>query len=249
LKNYKLKIFCDFDGTVTKNDVWVAALSRFINDKEKWDVVCQKFGTLEITARECIRRELELVQGFDFDLFNSYLEQEELDDYFIEFMDYCKEEDFKITLVSEGMDYYVKYILNKYNIDLPLYSNKLMQTETEVNGKKEIKLSCEFPYADEVCNWCGMSKRNVLINNTNDFEGEISVFIGDGISDCCVSNYADIVFAKKSLASYCWKNNITYFDYKNFKDVKNKLISLTEKRKLTQRQTARVLRKDVLLGG
>lgn len=245
----KLKIFCDFDGTVTKNDVWVNSLGRFIKDKNKFEIICNEFASLLLTARQCIAEELRLVENFNFSEFNGYLETEKLDDYFKEFSEYCNSKEYDIILVSEGLDYYINYILEKESLKLPFYSNKLVLNEYNISGEKEIRLTCEFPYSDEDCSWCGMSKRNILLNNTNEFEGEISVFIGDGISDCCVVHYADIVFAKKTLASYCWKNNITYFEYRNFNDVKNKLIKLESQNKLSQRQTARIKRKDVFLGG
>jgi len=245
LKSPKLKIFCDFDGTVTKKDVWVDALGRFIKDTNEFDKVCKDFSEGKITSRICIKRELGLVEDFDFNVFDSYIDQQELDDYFLDFVKYCSENDFDIYLLSEGLDYYIKYVLNKFNIELPYFCNTL----TTVNNDGKLKLTCDFPYSDEHCNSCGMSKRNILISNTNDLDKEISVFIGDGVSDFCVSHYADIVFAKHSLASYCWKNNITYFDYKNFADVKNKLTKLISKGQIKQRQNAKTLRKEVLFGG
>ena len=220
MKNYKLKIYCDFDGTVTKNDVWVSAFGKFIKDRNKFDIVCEEFSSNVITSRECSLRELDLIEDFNFETLNSYLDKEEIDDYFRDFMEYCKKNDYEIILLSEGLDYYINYILNREKIDLKFFSNKMILKEIPGdNGKKKTKLTCEFPYPDEHCTYCGMSKRNVLINNTNDLDNEVSVFIGDGTSDFCASNYADIVFAKRRLASYCWKNNITYFDFKNFKDI------------------------------
>ena len=245
MKIPKLKIFCDFDGTVTKKDVWVDALGRFINDKNSFDNVCEDFSSGRITSRECIKRELDLVENFDFKLFDNFIELQELDDYFLEFIEYCSVNKFEVFLVSEGLDYYIKYVLTKFNIKLPYFCNTLVTNNC--NGK--LKLSCDFPFSDENCNSCGMSKRNILISNTNDFDKEISVFIGDGVSDFCVSHYADIVFAKHSLASYCWKNNITYYDYKDFADIKNKLIKLISKGQIKQRQNAKTLRKEVLFGG
>ena len=232
MKIPKLKIFCDFDGTVTKKDVWVDALGRFIKDKKAFDNVCKDFSSGEITSRECINRELNLVEDFNFKVFDSFIEQQELDDYFPDFVSYCSENNFEVHLLSEGLDYYIKYVLNKFKIDLPYYCNTLITHE----NAGRIKLSCEFPYSDEHCNCCGMSKRNILMSHTNDLNKEISVFIGDGVSDFCVSQYADVVFAKHSLASFCWKNNITYFDYKNFADVKNKLDKLISAGKIKQRQ-------------
>ena len=111
------------------------------------------------------------------------------------------------------------------------------------------KLESEFTFSDDYCKFCGTCKRNILISNTNDFDNDISVYIGDGDSDFCVSNFADIVFAKGRLASYCWKNNITYFEYKNFSDIKNKLIRITEKKNLKHRQEAKIKRRDVIMGG
>jgi len=247
LKNPKLKIFCDFDGTFTKNDVWVNSLGKFIKNKDKFEDLCNLFDNLQITAKECLIRELELVENFDFNKFNEYLDKEELDEYAKEFLNYCRENDYDVYILSEGLDYYINYILKKENLNLKVYCNKLV-IETGVNGKIT-KLKCEFPFSDENCEWCGMSKRNILLSNTNDLENEISVFIGDGISDSCIANYSDIIFAKKSLASYCWKNNITYFEFSNFQDIIKKLSNLIDQNKIKQRQISKSNRRDVLLGG
>jgi 2,3-diketo-5-methylthio-1-phosphopentane phosphatase len=247
VKYHKLKIFCDFDGTVTQNDVWVNSLGKFIKDKETFQKVCYEFDNAFISARECIRQELNLVEDFNFDKFNEEVDNEKLDIYFGKFISYCNENSYDIFLISEGLDYYINRILKREGLEqMKLFCNKM----TWFTGKYgKIKLSCEFPYSDEVCSYCGMSKRNILISNTNDYDNEISVLIGDGTSDFCVASYADMVFAKRKLASYCWKHNITYFEYNNFNDIIHKIEKLKEKRQLKQRQTARCLRRDVFLGG
>lgn len=245
MKTPKLKIFCDFDGTVTKKDVWVDALGRFIKDKYAFKIVCDDFEFGRITSRECIKRELELIDNFSFELFNTFIEQQEIDDYFLDFIDYCSRNNFEVLLLSEGLDYYINYVVKKFEIKLKHYSNKLQHFTID----NKIKLTCEFPYSDEHCNSCGLSKRNILIANTNEFDKEISVFIGDGVSDFCVSNYADVVFAKHRLASYCWKNNITYYEYRDFNDIKNKFLKLIDKGLFKQKQNAKTLRKEVLYGG
>ena len=86
-----------------------------------------------------------------------------------------------------------------------------------------------------------------MLNMTGD--DEISVYIGDEISDGCAAGYADIVFAKKSLASYCWKNNITYFEYKDFRDIKNKLEKILTMKNIKHRQRAKLKRREVFLSG
>lgn len=241
-KKYKLKFYIDFDGTITINDVWLNSIGKFIKDKAAMKIIEEEFIDLKITSRECIKRELDLVEDFSFEQFNKYLNDESLDPYFKKFLDWCKENEYPVKILSEGLDYYIKYILNKEGIDVEFYGNRMIVGENN-------RLSCAFPYRDEVCNYCGVSKRNILVNSTNDYENEISVFIGDGVSDYCVSNYADILFAKKRLASYCWKNNLTYYEYKDFSDVIKKIEKLKEQKKIKHRQEAKVRRKDVFLGG
>ena len=124
-----LKIYCDFDGTVTKNDVWVVSLGKFINDKEKFKTVCDDFIENRITARECNLRELELIENFTFEKLNEYLDDENLDDYFKKFIEYCNLNGYIITLLSEGLDYYINYILKRENLDLNFFSNKMIKKE------------------------------------------------------------------------------------------------------------------------
>ncbi len=243
MKDYRLKIFSDFDGTITKNDVWVNSIGKFVTAKQEFDNLCTAFYSQEINARECNSRQLELAEHFSLDKLNEYLNSEEIDEYFVDFLDYCRENGYEFKVVSGGLDYYIKYILERKNIDIDVYGCKMILNESKQT------IDCEYVYTDEYCKLCETCKRNILINGTNDLENEISVFIGDGVSDFCVSGFADIVFAKGRLASYCWKNNITYYEYQNFSDIKNKLISLTNKNKIKQRQEAKIRRRDVIMGG
>ncbi len=245
MKKAKLKIFCDFDGTITKNDVWINSFGKFIKDTEAWAKICDDFVNYRMSGRQCCLKELDLLVDYSDEKLFEYLKEEELDDYFKNFVEFCKENEFEFFVLSEGIDRYIHKIFENEKLDLKVYCNKMVVNE--VDGK--VKVTCEFPNGDEHCRWCGNCKRNIILSNTNELEGEISVYIGDGITDMCPSRYADIVFAKKRLASYCWKNNITYFEYTNFFDIKKKLISLGEKGKLKQRQEARVRRRDVFMGG
>ncbi|MBS1550961.1 MAG: HAD-IB family phosphatase [Bacteroidetes bacterium] len=243
MKKYSLKIYSDFDGTIMKNDVWLNSLGNFIKDKISLNKLCEDFQSGKISTREVNERHLALVEDFSFDKFNSYLDDEAIDEYFRDFIFFCNEREIKLTILSSGLDYYINYILKRENIDLNYYSSSLMWDD------KNKKISCSYKFTDEYCRFCDTCKRNLLINNTNDLENEVSVYIGDGVSDFCVSNYADIVFAKGKLASYCWKNNITYYDYNNFSDVKNKLIKLIGTNTIKQRRESSIRRKDIFIGG
>lgn len=238
---HKIKVFSDFDGTITLYDTWIEMGDYFIRDKNAWKDVINRFENNQIGARECFTTECGLIENFNLNKFNEIIDNQRLDAQFINFYEFCADRNIPFTILSEGMDYYISRILNNYGLDIPFYSNRIVLAD----DNKSFRL--EFPYSDSDCPKCGTSKRNILMNMTAD--DEISVFIGDGFSDACVVNYADIVFAKKSLASYCWKNNITYFDYQTFGDVRNKLEKILEKKSIKHRQAAKLKRREVFLRG
>lgn len=237
----KIRIFSDFDGTITLYDTWIEMGEVFIRDKAQWHDIIQQFENQQIGARECFIKECSLIENFDITKFNAIIDSQRLDSQFKNFYEFCKQNGLPLVILSEGMDYYISRILENNGLNIPFYCNKIVFDENETS------FSLEFPYSDSDCTKCGTSKRNILMNMTAD--DEVSVFIGDGFSDACVVNYADIVFAKKSLASYCWKNNITYFDYQTFGDVKKKLEKILEKKSIKHRQAAKLKRREVFLRG
>lgn len=237
----KLKIFCDFDGTITKKDVWIDTGEYFINDKVQWAIVLEKFNKGEIGARNCFLQEAALIENFDFEIFNKIIDKQEIDSHFGEFAEFCHSNNIPVYILSEGMEHYISRILGNIQADLPYYANAMIFSE----DNKSFKL--EFPNSDSDCDTCGCCKRNLILNLTGD--DEISVYIGDGMTDTCAVQYADMVFAKKTLASYCWKNNITYFEYQNFSDIKNKLEKILAQKRIKHRQTAKFKRREVYLRG
>jgi 2,3-diketo-5-methylthio-1-phosphopentane phosphatase len=241
LNKPKFKIFSDFDGTITLYDTWIEMGEFFIKQKDKWAEVIKSFEEQKIGARECFLKECALVEDFNINDFNRIIDNQRLDPMFKVFYDFCNKNSLPLTILSEGMDYYIQRILDNYELAIPFYSNKIVFSA----DMKSIGL--EFPYSDSDCDKCGTSKRNILMNSTGD--DEISVFIGDGFSDACAVNYADIVFAKKSLASYCWKNNITYHEYQTFGDITKKLEKFLNSKNIKHRQVAKLKRREVFLRG
>lgn len=237
----KLKIFCDFDGTITKKDVWIDTGEYFIRKKDQWGKVLEKFEKGKIGSRECFQKEASLIEDFDIEIFNQIIDKQEIDAYFKDFIEFCKSNSLPVFILSEGMNYYISRILEHIGLELLYYSNAMVFHPDGKNFK------LEFPYSDSDCAKCGCCKRNLLLNLTGD--DEISVYIGDGQTDTCAVQYADMVFAKKSLASYCWKNNITYFEYVNFLDIKNKLEKILIQKRIKHRQTAKFKRREVYLRG
>lgn len=245
-----IKIFIDFDGTITTRDVGDAMFISFGGD------ICReyirKYRAGDLTAEECFNLECRSCNGIsktDLDLF---LDSQSIDSTFIDFHRYCKEQEIPHFILSDGMDYYIKRILENNGIaDIPFFTNHL--EVISLGYERGILLEPSFPFLDENCDRCACCKRNHMLAQTAD--DDIIVYIGEGFSDRCPVRYADIVFAKDELLTYCQQENISYFEYRTFSDVKARLQMLVSKKQskknygLHKRRQAQLATRDVYLGG
>jgi len=200
-------VLVDFDGTITQNDVGALLFNSF--SKEKSRKIVSEWLEGKISSKECLQKECELIEITEKELKNFALSQK-IDEKFLDFVDLCKREKMDLVILSDGLDYYIRLILRKYNLEhIPFYSNTL-----RFAGKKLIP---EFPYYDKGCGNCGNCKKYHLRNLRR--PDQKVVYIGDGLSDKCAIGEADFVFAKNDLKSFCGKQKISYFEFKNFKDV------------------------------
>jgi len=200
-------VLVDFDGTITQKDVGALLFNTFSKNKSNKIVSLWLKG--KIGSKECLERECELIKITKL-LFRKFALSQKIDDQFPTFVDLCNERKIKLVILSDGLDFYIKLILEKYGLEkVPFYSN-LTRFE---NGK----LKPEFPYYDRGCGNCGNCKRYHL-ENLKGAKQKV-VYIGDGLSDRCAVQEADFVFAKNDLRKFCVKESIKHFTFRGFKDV------------------------------
>jgi 2-hydroxy-3-keto-5-methylthiopentenyl-1-phosphate phosphatase len=215
-------VLVDFDGTITKNDVGALLFKTFSNEESQKIVSLWLKG--EINSKECLQRECELIRISRSELKKFALSQK-IDGKFPAFVDLCNREKMKLVILSDGLDYYIKLILEKCGLGkLPFYSNLL-----RFEGKK---LKPEFPYFDRGCGSCGNCKRYHLKSLKR--AGQRVVYIGDGLSDKCAVTEADFVLAKDDLRRFCEKEGIKHYPFHNFEEV----IQAFHDRILSQRRPA-----------
>jgi 2,3-diketo-5-methylthio-1-phosphopentane phosphatase len=200
-------VLVDFDGTIAQNDVGALLFKTLSNEESRKIVSLWVKG--EINSKECLQRECELIRIGRPELRKFALSQK-IDGKFAAFVDLCNREMMTLAILSDGLDYYIRLILEKYGLgELPFYSNLL-----KFEGKK---LKPEFPYFDRGCGRCGNCKRFHL--ETLREPNQRVVYIGDGLSDKCAVAEADLVFAKDDLRRFCEKEDIKHNPFHNFGDV------------------------------
>ncbi len=206
-------MLCDFDGTISTNDIGHNVIRRFANDG--WEDINRAYCAGKIGSQDAYRKAASLFRVTKDEILNYVLGFDCLDSHFIAFYHYCQEIGFDVKIVSDGLDFYIEAILDKYDLGgIAFYSNEVVFHE---NGS----LSVLFPWHNEECNRCGNCKTSILKRFSPCYERV--VYIGDGYSDVCPAKYADVVFAKSILFEKCVENDMGCIHYRNFGDVKRYL--------------------------
>ena len=205
-----MQIFCDFDGTISVKDTTDEILSRFA--LPEWEIIEAQWKRGEIGSVECMSRQIVLIDASKQAL-DDALDTMPIDPAFPEFVRYCEENDVPLTVISDGVDYFIQRILNRYQLGyLPVIANRLI-----MNSDGTYALSC--PYTNPSCTFAsGVCKCRQIGSRTG-----LRVFVGDGRSDFCAAESADLLFAKSTLATYCEQESISYISYDSFSDIQRAL--------------------------
>ena len=159
----------------------------------------------KISSKENAIIQVGLLKNVSQKQLDDYIDSIEIDDYFLDFVDYVKSRNIKLTILSDGFDLFIQKILERYNLDIPYYANKLIYK----NGD----FSIEFPYYEENCDKkAGMCKCHKV-------KEDKFCYIGDGVSDLCIASKADFLFATKNLYKYCNENNIKCSHFNSFRNI------------------------------
>lgn len=215
MKNYQF--FCDFDGTITKEDT----LNKFLRvyADEYWLEVENMWLNGTIGSKECIERQMQLFSAVTEKMLDEFLETIEIDETFPDFLRYLYREEIDFFIVSDGFDYFIKKILEKNNIkNVKIFSNKLSLQ----NGK----FITEFPFYDMNCKpKSGVCKCNMIRDNR--IVTKRLLYAGDGMSDFCAADKVDVLFAKGTLLEYGKDTKIdNLIGFNSFDEIKNYIKTL-----------------------
>ena len=211
----KVAIISDFDGTISRRDIGHHFFGTFINERERWLALLEQWRLGLISSRECLESEIALVRADQEDL-DTFLGNEGLDPYFKDFVDFCERRAIDILITSDGLDYYIDRLLMRFGFGyLEFNANHLVLEDGRIDG-------IEFPYFNAMdCTRCGNCKRSHL--ERLERAGHFTVYVGNGFSDRCPAEHADIVLAKGELLDHCRAQKIDHIPFENFRDVEREL--------------------------
>ena len=228
-----LRLFVDFDGTITREDVGNIFFRTF--GGPACDELVRRFRAGEISAAACFRGEAEAMGRVDPRALEVLIDARQVDASFGNLVSFCRARGVPLMIVSDGLDLYIRRILENNGWGgVPFLSNEAALVRPAEDGRSEISVT--FPHADAACDRCACCKRDFML--TVSAEEDIIAYVGEGFSDRCPVRYADIVFAKDALQTYCQNENISYYPYASFNDVISRLAGLLDRVRLRSRARA-----------
>lgn len=216
-------IFCDFDGTITESDNILRILNAFAPpeaERVKDDILAQRMsiveGVTEIFSMIPSSKKADIIEFI--------LEDAVIREGFKEFMDFVKDEQIPYYIVSGGIDFFLEPLVEPYGPYDGIYCNT-----ADFSGDT---IQLGFPHeCDAQCHakGCGCCKPSVIRTLAQDHQ--MTIIIGDSITDLEAAKMADLVIARDFLIEKCEELGIPYEPFETFTDVK-KIIK--EKLQLTK---------------
>ncbi len=206
-------VVCDFDGTVTTEDISEAILAEYADPV--WEKIDEEYERGEIDLEECIDRQFALVKAPRAELLEFVRQKAVLRPHFREFASWCQASGLELVLLSAGLDFYIEAILAREGIGA---FQRVFCVATEF-GPDGIR--CRLP---EIARSAGQGadyKRAVVeqIRAT----GRRVAYAGDGLTDREAASVADLVFARRKLLAYCRTAGIPCVPFEDFRDVRRGL--------------------------
>ena len=204
----RVALLVDFDETAAEQNVAETLLKEFGGNG--WQGFRESFRNGTMNLRHYQEKAFNEIESSLDEMGIVIAELAWIRPGFQEMNNYCSANDIQLSIVTNGLEFYVDALLQKAHLrDIPSYSIK-------VTGSPK-KLEYSYPYATEECWEWGNCKCKVLFEHRAG--GTKIVYAGDGRSDFCVAQQADFVFARSTLLQHCQRLGIPHMEFEDFYDV------------------------------
>jgi len=207
-------LLCDFDGTITEQDVGMELLRRY--SRADWEVIEEPFARGEVGILHNMRAQFEHVLEDAPELVEYARSVTTIRPGWATLVSSCEQRGVELVVLSGGLDFYIEALLPTTDPMPEVYS---LRTQYTTAGW-QVQLPWEEPPEDEKLEF----KESVvaLFRRT----GKRIWFIGNGNSDRGAAHVADRVWAVEPLLTYCREHGVKASEFETFDDVVRDLEAL-----------------------
>lgn len=203
-------VFCDFDGTITVQETFVAMVKRFAPEVSA--LVLPEIYAKRVTLREGVRKMLESIPSSSYSELVEFTRTQPIRAGFVEFLDFLKTEQIPIVIVSGGLHGMVAAVLEPYLNQI----EAIHAIEVSTSGAY-LQVNSQFEGGTEM-----VAKAEIMAS----YRADETIAIGDSITDWNLALAASLVFARPPLTNYLAEQKKPYVLWDNFIDIRARLTEL-----------------------
>jgi 2,3-diketo-5-methylthio-1-phosphopentane phosphatase len=203
-RRLRYRALLDFDGTIAPDDPTDRLLDQFADPE--WRVIEAAWQGERLTSRECMQRQVALLRATPRQL-DAAIRDIEIDPGFSRFVSFCHSRGVDLAIVSDGFDRVVRTVLRRARLPIRFFANTL-----QWQGGDRWRLAMPHSRRD-----CRTDAANCKCAHGTWDDG-LSIVIGDGRSDFCMSVRAGYVIAKGALADFCRARRLPHAPFRDFDD-------------------------------
>ncbi|KAI8374480.1 HAD-like domain-containing protein [Radiomyces spectabilis] len=211
----KIQVFTDFDGTLSLDDTGLLLIDDHRSmGPERRRVLEHKIMNGEITYRDGLQEMWNSVKISWDEAWKEYLDDCRIDPGFPDFFDFCRENEYPVTIISSGWKPLLSKIMTNF------LGEKAKDIEIVSNDGEVVDRTWKIIWHDD--SEYGNDKSRTLKQAREAASPDtIFVFCGDGVSDISAARHADVLFARKDrdLETYCRREKIPFVAFDTFKEV------------------------------
>ncbi|EAW39121.1 HAD-IB family phosphatase [Lyngbya sp. PCC 8106] len=200
-------IFCDFDGTITAQETFVAMLKQFTPQISA--EIMPKLYNRELTLRQGVRQMLESIPSVRYQEVIEFSRHQQIRPGLVELIDFLDAQAVPLVVVSGGIRVMVETVLGDlvnrvaaiYAVDIGT-QGEYWQVHSEFEGDTEL-----------------VAKVKIM----DLYESDEKVAIGDSVTDLNMALSVPLVFARDRLAQYLNEQQKPYIVWNNFFEVRDYL--------------------------
>ena len=207
----KTLVQCDFDGTTTERDTSFFLLDAFAQGD--WRQLLQEYKEHKISVGQFNTQAFAMVKADKEALLRTMRGKVKMRAGFQELVAYCAKRGFRLVIVSNGLDFYIKAILEEIGMEnLEVYA---AQTQFHSEG---MKVQYIGPNGEQLNDGLKEAYIKLFLG-----QGYRVMYVGNGDSDIYPAKYAQQIMARSELLDYCKENNLVYKPFDDLTDVVREL--------------------------
>lgn len=200
-------IFCDFDGTITLKETFVAVLKKFSPDVSG-ELIPQMYAR-KLTLRSGVRRILESVPSSCYGEILEFSRNQIIRPGFEQFLDFLEVNSVALVVVSGGLQGIIKTVMG----ELVHRVQAIYAVDVNTTGEY-LRVNSEFEGETEL-----VAKVQIM----DRYVADQKIVIGDSLTDLNMALHAPIVFARDRLASYLDQQQKSYIPWDDFFQIRDYL--------------------------